>query len=319
MKKIDPKYLKHKECNLCGADDTVKLVTIDKVYDNNKYNIVKCKKCGLIYSDPRPMLSKMEVGKFIYNKEYYKNEMPYNGQSKYITRIFRTSCEEQASIIERYVSKGRFLEIGCGTGMFMEIMQRRGWQVWGTEVSTYAVESCKRKGLRVLNTDLRGLDFPPGYFNCIMLGQVIEHLSDPSSIIKKVWELCAKGGLVVVSTENAEGLSSKIETFIRGPLQTEIGKAVIKKFFGRYPRGFYGRISPPVHLFYFSEKTLSLILRKHGFKIIRIIKVSRGNKTYYPEIERYRCNVRELAFKLIDDIAGIVGKGEVLVLYAAKK
>ena len=78
------------------------------------------------------------------------------------------------------------IECGCGTGRFLQALQRAGFEVTGTELSQIVVDVLRTRGLRVV---LGGLpDFPwngPAPF-AILLFEVLEHLPDPSVVIGRL-------------------------------------------------------------------------------------------------------------------------------------
>lgn len=113
------------------------------------------------------------------------------------------------SLLNYLPPSGRFLEIGCATGLTVEYAATRGFIAEGIDVSEWAVEQAnKRKGVRcrVLNFDeATPKDFEECY-DVIVMHSVIEHLKHPERAMKLLFDLCCPGGIVYIQTLNANSL-----------------------------------------------------------------------------------------------------------------
>jgi len=102
----------------------------------------------------------------------------------------------------------RILEVGCGTGRTgarIKELRRSGVEVTGIEVDREAGEEAKSRLDRVLVGDVEEIDLPfeREYFDCIITGDVLEHLRDPWGLLKKHCAFLKTGGLVIASIPNA--------------------------------------------------------------------------------------------------------------------
>lgn len=123
--------------------------------------------------------------------------------------------ERHLKLLERITGlpDGRpLLDMGCYTGIFVEIAAMHGWGAWGLEPSHWAVEQARARGLRVAQGTLDTADLPEGRFDVMTLWDVIEHLTDPCRALKQVHHLLRSsepvegkpGGLMVVHTIDIE-------------------------------------------------------------------------------------------------------------------
>jgi SAM-dependent methyltransferase len=95
---------------------------------------------------------------------------------------------------------GRALEIGCGHGAFVRLMQELGFDAVGTELSGWVVEFAKRTfEVPVLRGRLETLDLKPG-FTCIAAFDVLEHLNDPLETARRCGDLLAPDGVLLLQT-----------------------------------------------------------------------------------------------------------------------
>jgi hypothetical protein len=150
--------MEHVCCNLCGAEDSAVRYpsTARQVGDGDwrafrcthsgygrHHTIVECQQCGLVYTDPRP------DGHDIV-KTYQAVEDPLYLEERE-GRVL--TFEHHLKPLERLTGppNGRpLLDVGCYTGIFVEIAARHGWEAWGVEPSQWAVEHAHARGLHVV-------------------------------------------------------------------------------------------------------------------------------------------------------------------------
>lgn len=235
-------------CNLCSKNDT-KLV-----FKINGHRIVKCVNCSLMYINPRLKEKSLHE---IYKKEYYENAefKNSNTQSLFGYDLYIEEKEDvvntfkrRLEVIEKYKKKGKILDIGCATGFFLELAKSRGWDVYGNDVSKFACEYARKKlGLKnIVHGGLTKVKFKDGMFDVVTIFDVIEHLPDPKKALKVINRLLKKDGLLVLITPNSGSLAAKI-----------LGK--------RWEEFRRAR----EHIYFFSTKTLSEMLQKTGFTVLK--------------------------------------------------
>lgn len=192
MKKINRNYLKNNfslVCDICGSKNIHR--TYIKKQNNNLY---RCLNCDLTFIYPKLSIKEL---KSIYSKIYFKNNnSQVYGYQDYIgdkSNIIKTSEKRIKDILRIYPNKGKILDIGCATGFFLESAKRAGLDVYGVDISNYAV-SMVRKDLK--KNIYQGLfleyDFPDEYFDIITAWDYIEHSLNPKQDILKAYRLLKK-------------------------------------------------------------------------------------------------------------------------------
>jgi 2-polyprenyl-3-methyl-5-hydroxy-6-metoxy-1,4-benzoquinol methylase len=73
---------------------------------------------------------------------------------------------------------GNLLDIGCGSGRFIALMQKLGWQVQGVDFDLQAVRVATAKGLKVRLGSLSDQMYPDEFFDVLTMNHVIEHDSE---------------------------------------------------------------------------------------------------------------------------------------------
>ncbi len=223
--------MKIKKCVICDG------VGFDKLFVKQNYQIVECRSCSFIFVNPVPNRNKLEF--------YYKN---FNYKSGHINEIIirQDSIRTLKKLKNLGYKDGLLFDVGCGVGFFLDEARKVGYKVQGIDVSRYAFNYAKNiLKLNVSNEDLLEYKYPNNKFRIITLIQVIEHLIDPKPILQKVYKLLENNGLLYIATPNINSYLSK----------------TLKKDFNY--------MIPPEHIGFYSNVTLSKILSKVGFKIIK--------------------------------------------------
>jgi len=230
----------------------------DLVKRFGKYSIIKCKTCKFIHANPIPTNKELSS---LYTNDFYKKIKPdyIHGNEKEIEYLDYTFNEKLDTIEKLLSSKSkRVLDIGSGPGFFLRRAKRRGWDVLGIEPSLAACNYSKKHNIPTIQKFFYEVDIKQiGKFDAIHIFDVLEHVNDPISILKKSYSLLKRGGIIVVEVPNDFN-----------PLQKLAQKALKKK---EWWITFYswsktsGNIQ---HLNYFNFSSISDLLKRIGFKII---------------------------------------------------
>lgn len=234
-------------CNLCGSGDHTPYCP------ENGLGLVKCQQCGLIYVSMRPDSDELYA---LYGETYFhNNESGVVGYTDYIadeTNIRKTAIRRLRHV-EQYIQPGKLLDVGCAMGFFIDEASKRGWQVQGLDVSSFAVEYAKSNfGLDARHGSLTELDFPAGNYDMISLWDVIEHVPDPTAYIRRAAELLRSGGVLVLATPDVDSLPARLA-----------GKRWV------------GYKLSEEHIYYFSVETLTRMLNDAGFDVINVRHVGK--------------------------------------------
>ena len=216
------------KCALCADGTTRTLFQVDGT------SIVKCDGCGLVRQETRPLAPAA-----IYDGDYYATDNPKGGYANYFldSDVNRRTFRDRIRAIEqRYGRRGRLLDVGCALGDFLLEAKASGWDVEGVEISAFAAQQARARGLRVTAGRLEDLDLPAASFDVITLYDSVEHLTDPVATLSAVRRLLVPGGIVHLVTPNVGGLQARL--------------------LGR----LWYHYKPGEHLFYFAPRTLRAAL-----------------------------------------------------------
>lgn len=110
---------------------------------------------------------------------------------------------------EPYRRDGRLLDVGFGDGQILFAAAAEGWQCWGTETSSTALESGRRNGWRVLSGDLCRIGLPEALFDVICMAHVLEYLDQPAAYLREAIRLLRPGGLLYLATTSVHVTESQ--------------------------------------------------------------------------------------------------------------
>lgn len=240
-KKINP-VGESEPCNLCGGKFS------KHIFTKNNYQLVQCTECNLVYVSNPPSLDEL---KRMYS---FKANFHVEFRSNDIARKYYFSlAQKHFSVLQKYASPGRLLDIGCSAGFFLKVALDCGWEVLGIELSEdSAALAIERYSVPVRIGRVENIQLQRESFDAITLWDFIEHDSDPIRTMRIVHTLLKPGGHLALTTPNIDGLFPKVSY----PLSKITGR-------WRHP-------APPKHLFQFSVKTISRLLEVTGFEILRI-------------------------------------------------
>jgi 2-polyprenyl-3-methyl-5-hydroxy-6-metoxy-1,4-benzoquinol methylase len=144
----------------------------------------------------------------------------------------------------------QLLDVGCGTGHFLELASRiEGWEVTGVELSDYAAkEATQRVGCPVHVGTLDAAAFPSETFDVVTLWYVLEHVAHPKALLVEVHRVLQPNGIVLVAVPNLHYLR------IKRSLLGLVSKAE-------------GMFHLDEHLFHYTPKTLARLLEATGFEL----------------------------------------------------
>ncbi|OHC73806.1 MAG: hypothetical protein A3G18_00545 [Rhodospirillales bacterium RIFCSPLOWO2_12_FULL_58_28] len=148
------------------------------------YAIVKCRGCGLVFTNPMPDLS--SAYKDTVDETYLSSESQRRLTSRRVLKHIR-----------EIVPGGRLLDVGCSTGIFLD-EAKEFYEVEGIELSKWAALIASQRHA-IHHEPLSDTGFNQHFDVLTMLG-VIEHLDNPQKEIDCAAKALKPGGIIVVYT-----------------------------------------------------------------------------------------------------------------------
>lgn len=249
------------DCPLCGRDDAEPIaVGEDFEYRTTRdtWRMVRCRRCRLVYLNPRPAPAALDD---IYPDSYHAFDFEperygliHAVRSRLETRRLRRWCR-------RLPKSARILDVGCGDGFHLRLLQRHGrpgWQLEGVDPSPRAVEAAHDAGLTVHAGTVEQAGLPRAQYDLALMIMTIEHMADPAATLEAVRQLLKPRGRLVVVTDNVDTIDFRV--------------------FGRRHWGGYHF---PRHFHLFDADTLGALAEANGFRVRRMeTAVSPVNAVY---------------------------------------
>ena len=267
-------------CPGCGSDRwSAARSGRDWILDSKQLiHIVRCDKCGLHFTNPRPDADHLG--------NYYPTEYnPYKKQRGEIQRKSKASTALRTWVLAsaygspqskpkgwrraaarvvmffqpmrqfgagvEYEGEGRLLDFGCGNGTFLRRMKAIGWNCTGIDFSQQAVDAVKGDGIPALRGTLPHPELAANQFDVVTMRQALEHVPNPKEILLAARDILKPGGKLLINVPNFD--SWEIEYFGDAALTMEL----------------------PRHLVHFTPLTLRRMLEACGYISVEVRQVSR--------------------------------------------
>lgn len=141
-------------------------------------------------------------------------------------------------------AKGKILDIGAGTGDFLSVAQKSGWQTIGVEPSAKAKAIAKNKGVSFVE---KTSELENNSFDVITMWHVLEHVPNLDNQIKELKRLLKPNGTLIIAVPN------------------------FKSFDAKYYGSFWAAYDVPIHFWHFSKKAIKTLFEKEGMELEKVL------------------------------------------------
>lgn len=229
-----------KNCRFCNSEN-INLISKDsKDYlTNDFFTLGKCNNCGIVFTDPIPN---------DLSNHYDTNYRKYNRLTMNVLSFFYKIRTKKW--MKLFSNPERVLEIGCGNGMMLNEFKINGWEVSGVERNINVSNNAELNyGINLYTPDIYVI--PNNFkFDLIILFQVLEHVDDIESLLKKLQLILNPNGKIIIGVPNFDSWQSK------------------------FGKNLWLHLDVPRHLQHFSLISLTTLLNRYNFKIVSTSMVS---------------------------------------------
>ena len=235
----------YNSCPVCNSKEINPLLTI-KDFSVSQENFVlwQCSVCSLRFTQDVP--NENNIAPYYKSPDYISHTNTDKGFiNKTYQKVRNHTLQQKAQLIigQTKVDRGSILDIGSGTGAFLNVMKEKGWQVKGVEPD----EDARKLANKLYNLQVdepASLDnVPSSFFDAITLWHVLEHVHQLHDYVEQLKRLLKQKGRIFIAVPNYQSRDSGIY------------------------RSYWAAYDVPRHLYHFSPQSIKTLMQKHGLKI----------------------------------------------------
>jgi len=230
-------------CPACNAaTNTPYLEVKDHFLSKETFQLVTCTSCQLVYTTPRPALE--VIGDYYKSEEYVSHSSTKKGVVNNVyNKVRNYTLNKKVKLVQRLVSGNELLDIGAGTGHFLNRAQENGFSALGLEPD----EDARRVAVEQNKVELKSLDelynLPTSGFDCITMWHVLEHVYNLKDDSQQISSLIKTGGVWIIAVPNHTS------------------------FDARHYGAFWAAYDVPRHLYHFSPASIVPFVEQFGFEL----------------------------------------------------
>jgi SAM-dependent methyltransferase len=165
--------------------------------------LVRCRSCGLTYTDPIDGPRARE--RYLHQYDLAAHFEPLSKRKEIL--FSRTLSDLPLP----RPGHDRLCDVGCADGQFLRLAGDAGWDADGIELNPPAAASARRTGARVFEgvfEEIEDLDW--GTYDVVTCWDVLEHTADPRRFVAKLGRLMVPGGTLALTTLNRRAVASRV-------------------------------------------------------------------------------------------------------------
>jgi 2-polyprenyl-3-methyl-5-hydroxy-6-metoxy-1,4-benzoquinol methylase len=222
-------------CDLCGSTEVDELCLVDN--SGSYLRTVICRRCGLVYSDPRPRSEQVrDYYEHSYRMDYKATLQP---KPKHVYRAGKVAIDRFRRLATILKPGHRVLDFGAGSGEVVFVLRAMGYEVCGFEPNKgYAGFASEVLGLPISHGFYRDTRIESASQDIVTAFHVVEHLESPYNALRHVRDWLRPDGRLLVEVPNVEAVC-------------------------QWPRSRFHRS----HLYNFSPATLEMVGKKVGYTV----------------------------------------------------
>ncbi|MEO1925402.1 MAG: class I SAM-dependent methyltransferase [Gammaproteobacteria bacterium] len=223
-------------CPVCDHPETHYFVS------KNDYTFNRCTECDFIFLNPMPNQDELNAQYTDDNKE---TEPTYNKTASRLRRAFIKLPRFLPYAIGKHT-----LDFGCGGGFIAYALSFIAKSSTGIDISENAVAYAKQRFKRAsyFCMDFVQLIETNDQYDFVYSSEVIEHVSEIKLYMKTLAHLVKKGGYAYITTP-------------------DLGHPKVPENITEW-----GMLCPPIHVQHFTKKTIDILFRRYGFKVVKFYK-----------------------------------------------
>ncbi len=234
-------------CPICGCNKTKHFIDcIDHTVSRETYSIVRCEQCGFLFTNPRP--DKEKIGQYYKSEEYISHSNSSKGIiNKLYQEVRKYTLGSKFRLVSSLTKGTRILDIGCGTGEFLNTCKKAGWTCIGIEPD----QGARQYGLNNYGLDVKEecaiSTLESASFDIITMWHVLEHVYDLKERVAELDRLVKPEGTILIAVPNSSSSDAL------------------------HYKEAWAAYDVPRHLYHFQPKDIELLFKGFGLNVVRIL------------------------------------------------
>ena len=229
------------DSNVSEATKQPYLTTKDYLVSGEAFELIHHVEGDMLYTSPAP--DKGDLPKYYESDAYISHTDSGKGLMAYLyQKVKARALRKKVKLISQQNNGvGSLLDVGAGTGAFLEAASKKGWKISGVEPNAQARKIAKGRGID-LSPSMDSL--AKEQFDVLTLWHVLEHLPDLDEAVHKITQLVKPGGVLIVAVPN------------------------YKSYDAQHYKEFWAAYDVPRHLWHFSKASMKRLFSK-DFRFVR--------------------------------------------------
>ncbi|GAB1856463.1 class I SAM-dependent methyltransferase [Flavobacteriaceae bacterium MHTCC 0001] len=235
------------------ANTNSHLIIKDHSVSGEEFKLIKNSEFGYLETTPQPPLHKLS--EYYESEDYISHTDSKRNMFEKMYHLVRTiSLNKKLKLINTFAHRQvqhenseskNLLDVGCGTGDFLQTALNANWKVCGIEPNDKARTIANSKTNNSVFETEHLLKFEANSFDVITLWHVLEHLPNLEDHIRIFKKLLKDNGILVIAVPN------------------------YKSYDAKYYKQFWAAYDVPRHLWHFNRESISDLASKFSFKVIK--------------------------------------------------
>lgn len=216
----------------------------DHLVSNESFDLLYNSYYEMLETYPKPLAE--NISKYYQSNNYISHtDATKSITDKIYQWVKKYMLLKKLRFITSFKTPKTILDIGCGTGDFLQTCEKNGWKISGVEPEKKAFEKTKSKVKTPKNIYKNIEDITTQKFDIITLWHVLEHVPNVKEYIEKISYLLSDKGKIVIAVPN------------------------FKSYDAKHYKQFWAAYDVPRHLWHFSKKSIELLFQEKGFEIVK--------------------------------------------------
>lgn len=241
--------ISYKACPNCGSEQIKAVVNCkDYTVSQKTFAVLHCRDCQLRFTQNVP--NQDYIAPYYQSDTYISHSDTNQGLISKLYKMVRNhTLKSKLKIVQKTTgkTKGKILDIGAGTGAFLNTMSTAGWQATGLEPDAGARKICNDKyGLDLKNPD-ELFSIEAASQDAVTLWHVLEHVHQLHAYIAQINKILTPSGAACIALPN----------YLSGDAQ--------------YYKECWASYDVPRHLYHFCPEAMRQLAAKHGMEITAML------------------------------------------------